>query len=143
MSAVVARRLQEIAEQGETRRRRISEIRQQSSLLVDEVQRLRSEHDRPVVWSTPAAVMRRLPVDSHNRNDTPDQVAVPIDGDVLSQVQQILHEIDTQEREHWNEDDTFILICLQSALAAAMRKGYALQEVRAILDGLKPPDMNT
>lgn len=142
MSTVVARRLREIAERGEARRRRISEIRRQSDLLMDAVHRLRCEHCQQVGWGTATAVMPGVPVDTPPQNDALDRVVAPTDSGVLGQVQQLLREIDIRERDHWNEDDTLILICLQSALAAAIRKGYALQELQAILDGLKPPEMN-
>lgn len=135
MSAAIAERLHEIVERSEERRRRVSEIRRQSAELVDIAQELRFDREPRVGFDD----RRFAPADALECE--PDEPAFEEAGPsapdgVLDQVQRLLQEIAVRERDEWTDEDALILACLQGALAAATRKGYTLQELRAVLEAL-------
>jgi hypothetical protein len=121
------------------RRRRVSEIRRQSLQLAahtrdlrDELQRLRA---RAATSQAPAGV-------SDAESVWPEAGILP-GHDVLAQAQLLLAEMDRREREHWNEDDTVILLHLWCALQAAARRGYSGAELGAIIEALSHPGADT
>lgn len=142
MSIAVARRLQEIAQRGEERRQRVSEIMRQSGMLVDTAHQLHFMSEGRSGRYPRTGVATNLVEEEPERGEIADDAASePLEG-VLGQVQQLLVDVDSQAGEHWNEDDALILIHLQGALAVAERKGYGVRDLQLILEGLQPRDMN-
>lgn len=139
MSESVTRRLREIAERGVERRARTAETREQAGLLIETLGWLHIAQRR---WSSPdpfggrdSTTAEALPQQSVGVLDRPQALI----GDVLDQAQSLLEELDVREREHWNEDDDRILQCLMQVWAAAVRRGYTLQDLQKILQALDPP----
>jgi hypothetical protein len=140
VSRLVRRRLEELTRQGEARRRRTSEIRQEANLLLEKARQRRWAHTRDTAGISP---QQSAPVFSCETDEKEDpvlsQVRALLGGDVLDQTRALLQEVDTREREHWNDDDTRILACLEEAWAAAARRGYTLEDLQAVLRLLAPP----
>jgi hypothetical protein len=129
--------MREIACRGEARRRRLSEIQQRSSVLLDTLEQIRREQDQWIGRGQLAqSGVARRPLWSDSQTDVGAQAEVLPVSDVIDQVQQLLIGVDVRERGQWNDDDTQLLLSLLDALAAAARKGYALGDVQAILAAL-------
>lgn len=140
MSVEVTGRLRETARRGVEWRQRSLQIRCESSLLLDKVRELCKEHEERLGNARVPGI--GVPVDNRDRSGTHSLESTLPSADVLAQVRHLLHEHDAREREHWTEDDTCILVHLREAWAAAGRKGYTLQDLRAILEGLSPSDLD-
>lgn len=140
MSSFVTRRLAELAEQGKARRRRTSEIKQRANLLLEKARQRTYEYAWDTTRSSPQQSASISSAEPDEQEDAVlSQVRALPGGDVLDQTQALLQEMDFREREHWNDDDAQILVCLEKAWSAAARRGYTLEDLQAVLRLLAPP----
>lgn len=140
MSIAIRAELAGLTEQGEQRRRRTAQIRQESRHLFQWIWELHEARQYLLLPCPHHADQPRMR--SEDMVEAPDGVQTPVhellSEDVLQQVQRLLGDCDARLRDEWTDEDSEILCSLQAAWAAARRKGYSLKNLEAVLRALNP-----